>query len=47
MTDPQRPEPPLDRNLKYLKLPFMREQHDPLAQQAAKSNWFHEDYLRC
>jgi DNA replication protein DnaC len=23
----------------------MREQHDPLAQQAAKSNWSHEDYL--
>ena len=45
MTDQQRPEPPLDRNLKYLKLPFMREQHDPLAQQAAKSNWSHEDYL--
>ena len=45
MTDLQRPEHPLDRNLKYLKLPFMREQHDPLAQQAAKSNWSHEDYL--
>jgi DNA replication protein DnaC len=45
MTDQQRPEPPLDQNLKYLKLPFMREQHDPLAQQAAKSNWSHEDYL--
>jgi DNA replication protein DnaC len=45
MTNQQRPEPPLDRNLKYLKLPFMSEQHDPLAQQAAKSNWSHEDYL--
>ncbi|BBO89328.1 IS21-like element helper ATPase IstB [Desulfosarcina ovata] len=45
MTDQQLPEPPLDRNLKYLKLPFMREQHDPLAQQAAKGNWSHEDYL--
>jgi DNA replication protein DnaC len=45
MTDQQRPEPPLDRNLKYLKLPFMREQHHPLAKQAAKNNWSHEDYL--
>ena len=45
MTDQQRPEHPLDLNLKYLKLPFMREQHDSLAQQAAKSNWSHEDYL--
>jgi hypothetical protein len=26
----------LDRHLKYLKLPFMREQHHPLAEQAAK-----------
>ncbi len=36
---------PLDQNLKYLKLPFMRGQHHLLARQAAKSNWSHEDYL--
>jgi DNA replication protein DnaC len=35
----------LERHLKYLKLPFMREQHHPLAQQAAKNSWPHEDYL--
>jgi DNA replication protein DnaC len=38
-------EPLLDRHLKYLKLPFMREQHHPLAEQAAKESWSHEDYL--
>ena len=35
----------LDQHLRYLKLPFMREQHHPLAQQAAKNSWSHEDYL--
>jgi DNA replication protein DnaC len=35
----------LDRHLKYLKLPFMREQHHCLAEQAAKNGWSHEDYL--
>ena len=35
----------LERHLKYLKLPFMREQHHPLAQQAANNGWPHEDYL--
>lgn len=39
------PDAPLDQHLKYLKLPFMREQHNLLAKQAAKSNWSHEDYL--
>lgn len=39
------PDSPLDQNLKYLKLPFMRDQHHPLAKQAAKDNWSHEDYL--
>jgi len=38
-------EPLLDRHLKYLKLLFMREQHHPLAEQAAKESWSHEDYL--
>ncbi len=45
MTDTQLPDPPLELNLKYLKLPFMREQYHPLAQQAAKNSWSHEDYL--
>jgi DNA replication protein DnaC len=38
-------EPLLNRHLKYLKLPFMREQHHPLAEQAAKGGWSHQDYL--
>ena len=44
MTDTQ-PELALDRHLRFLKLPFMREQHQPLARQAAKNGWSHEDYL--
>jgi DNA replication protein DnaC len=35
----------IDRHLKYLKRPFMREQHHPLAGQAAKGGWSHQDYL--
>jgi len=35
----------LDRHLKYLKLPFMLEQHHQFAEQAAKDGWSHEDYL--
>lgn len=35
----------LDRHLKYLKLPFMREQHHPLAIQATNGGWSHQDYL--
>ena len=46
MTDDRKPpDLPLDGNLKYLKLPFMREQHHLLAKQAAADNWSHEDYL--
>ena len=45
MTSPQLSDAPLDRNLKYLKLPFMREQHHSLAKQAAQNTWSHEDYL--
>jgi DNA replication protein DnaC len=44
MTDTQ-PDLPLDRHLRYLKLPFMREQHQPLAKQATHNSWSHEDYL--
>jgi len=35
----------LESNLKYLKLPFMREHHHTLAQQATADGWSHEDYL--
>jgi DNA replication protein DnaC len=35
----------LESNLKYLKLPFMREHHHLLAQQALTDSWSHEDYL--
>lgn len=37
--------PQLDQHLKYLKLPFMREQHQDLARQAAKKHWSHVDYF--
>ena len=37
--------PPLTQNLKYLKLPFMLEQHQDLAQEASKKQWSHLDYL--
>jgi DNA replication protein DnaC len=36
----------LESNLKYLKLPFMREHHHLLAQQAAADSWSHQDYLQ-
>ena len=39
------PTSPIDQNLKYLKLPFMREHHQNLAQQASKKHWSHVDYL--
>jgi len=39
------PTSPIDQNLKYLKLPFMREHHQDLAQQASKKHWSHVDYL--
>jgi len=35
----------LDEQLAYLKLPFMRQQHQALAQQAAEDHWDHPDYL--
>ena len=44
MTENKNP-PPLDQNLKYLKLPFMREHHQELAKQASKKHWSHVDYL--
>lgn len=35
----------LDQNLKYLKLPYMRDQHQELAKQAALKQWSHLDYF--
>lgn len=37
--------PPLEENLKYLKLAFMLEQHQELSRQASKKQWSHLDYL--
>ncbi|MCP4257587.1 MAG: ATP-binding protein [Planctomycetes bacterium] len=41
------PQPPsvLDQHLKYLKLSFMREHHQDLANQASQKHWSHLDYL--
>ena len=44
MTENKNP-PPLDQNLKYLKLPFMREHYQELAKQASKKHWSHVEYL--
>jgi DNA replication protein DnaC len=38
--------PPLPAQLDYLKLPFLAENYDPLAQQAAEKKWSHVDYLQ-
>jgi len=38
-------DPPLIQNMKYLKLPFMLDQHQNLAMDAAKKSWSHLDYL--
>jgi DNA replication protein DnaC len=35
----------LDQHLSYLKLPFMAQHYDELAQQAATKQWSHLDYL--
>jgi len=35
----------LDQILKYLKLPFMRDQHQELAAQASQKQWSHLDYF--
>jgi len=39
------PPSPLMQNLKYLKLPFMRDHHQDLANQASKKHWSHLDYF--
>jgi DNA replication protein DnaC len=38
--------PPLSAHLDYLKLPYLAENYDPLAQQAAEKKWSHVDYLQ-
>jgi len=39
------PNEPLNEQLKYLKLPFLRAQYEALAQQAAREQWTHVEYL--
>ncbi len=36
----------LNEHLKYLKLPFMRENYDTVAAQAIEKHWSHVDYLQ-
>ena len=46
MTDDKNIPPSLlDQHLKFLKLYFMRDQHQDLAAQASKQHWSHLDYL--
>lgn len=35
----------LDQTLKYLKLPYMRDQHQQLAKQASQKQWSHLEYF--
>ena len=35
----------LEKNLLYLKLPFIREHYDPMAKEAARKNWVHVQYF--
>lgn len=37
---------PLAEQLDYLKLPFIKAHHGPLAQEAGCQNWDHQEYLR-
>jgi DNA replication protein DnaC len=45
MTDKKRPPDNLEQNLKYLKLPFMKDQHQDLSAQASQKHWSHVSYL--
>jgi DNA replication protein DnaC len=38
-------ETPLEKHLKFLKLPFMREHHQEMAQQATKKHWSHLHFI--
>ena len=41
---PSKPSLLID-HLDYLKLPFIKSQHSPLADQAAQQHWDHVDYM--
>lgn len=45
MNDKKGPQSLLDQPLRYLKLSFMQDHYQDLAQQAAKKHWSHLDYL--
>lgn len=45
MTDEKRPPDNLEQDLKYLKLPFMKDQYQDLAAQASQKHWSHVNYL--
>lgn len=45
MTLKNNPQNQLENNLKYLKLPYMRDQHQTLAKQASQKKWSHLDYF--
>jgi DNA replication protein DnaC len=45
MTTKNSPQNQLEENLKYLKLPFMRDQHQTLAKRASQKKWSHLDYF--
>jgi hypothetical protein len=45
MTQKNNPQDQLEKNLKYLKLPFMRDQHQTLAKRASQKKWSHLDYF--
>ncbi|VVB62666.1 Chromosomal replication initiator protein DnaA [uncultured archaeon] len=43
--DPKKARPNIEAHLKFLSLPFMRDNFEPLADQAAKRDWSHIDYF--
>ena len=49
MKDTNKNQPPqaieIDEQLDYLKLPFIRENYDAIATEAAQDNWTHARYL--
>ena len=45
MKDNDKEHSQLDQQLRYLKLPFIRDHYQDLAAQAARKNWAHVDYL--
>ena len=45
MTQKNKPQDQLEKNLKYLKLPYMRDQHQSIAKRASQKKWSHLDYF--